>query len=289
MTTKVFLSWSGELSRKIAEELRVWLPAVLQYVRPYFTPNDIDKGTRWDSDIAVELEKCDIRVFCLTSENLSAPWIAFEAGALSKRIDRSRVCTLLVDIGASDVTGPLSRFQHTRFEKDDFKLLLTAINNAAGEAAIETKVLDTVFEKWWPDLKSKFERVLKSHTPNSETKREQGEILEEILLLCRSTQEQAFQSQALQSPPPHHLRQFLDRAVRLALRHSSPSSARDHVMMQEFLDSLDDVCAPTGNCDLWEQVNTALENGRHGHSSGTGHGNGGTTSTTSSTTTTGDR
>ena len=44
MYSKVFISWSGDLSKKIAEELRFWLPAVLQFVKPYFTPNDIEKG-----------------------------------------------------------------------------------------------------------------------------------------------------------------------------------------------------------------------------------------------------
>jgi len=61
MATKVFISWSGELSRKLGEALRTWLPGTLQYVRPYFTPDDIEKGTKWDSEIAKELESSDTR------------------------------------------------------------------------------------------------------------------------------------------------------------------------------------------------------------------------------------
>ncbi len=44
MATKVFISWSGELSNKLAEAVRQWLPGVLQFVKPYFTPSDIEKG-----------------------------------------------------------------------------------------------------------------------------------------------------------------------------------------------------------------------------------------------------
>ncbi len=43
---KVFISWSGNNSKKLGETLRDWLPAVLQVVKPYFTPSDTEKGTR---------------------------------------------------------------------------------------------------------------------------------------------------------------------------------------------------------------------------------------------------
>ena len=40
---KVFISWSGQHSKKLGEALRDWLPGVLQLVTPYFTPSDIEK------------------------------------------------------------------------------------------------------------------------------------------------------------------------------------------------------------------------------------------------------
>ena len=52
MASKVFISWGGNLSKRLAEEIKNWLPSVLQFVKPYFTPEDIEKGTRWESNIA---------------------------------------------------------------------------------------------------------------------------------------------------------------------------------------------------------------------------------------------
>lgn len=33
---KVFISWSGDLSNKIGEKFRTWLPGVIQAVTPYY-------------------------------------------------------------------------------------------------------------------------------------------------------------------------------------------------------------------------------------------------------------
>ena len=42
----VFISWSGEINRNAADVLKNWLPNVIQSIKPYFTPQDIDKGRR---------------------------------------------------------------------------------------------------------------------------------------------------------------------------------------------------------------------------------------------------
>jgi hypothetical protein len=186
MATKVFISWSGELSRKLGDALRNWLPSALQYVKPYFTPEDVEKGAKWGSEIAKELETSNVGVVCLTRDNTEKPWILFEAGALSKSIEKSHVCTLLFDLDPADVKGPLTSFQATRFVKDDFKKLITTINGAAGDARLESGVLDTVFGMWWPKLEEQVSEILKSHDKGAKReKRSDRDILEELLELTR--------------------------------------------------------------------------------------------------------
>lgn len=186
MASKVFISWSGELSKKLAEEVRVWLPAVLQFVKPYFTPNDIEKGTRWSVEISNELETSNAGIICLTKDNIANPWILFEAGALSKNFGKSNVCTILFNLDNADLTGPLTSFQATKFDKTDFKKLLSTINSTGAEAKLDAAVLNDVFEMWWPKLEAKIGETLAHHVNRSNnTVRSEREILEEILELSR--------------------------------------------------------------------------------------------------------
>ena len=186
MSTKVFISWSGELSRKIGKALWNWLPSALQFVKPYFSPDDIEKGAKWSSEISKELETSNIGIICLTRENTDKPWILFEAGALSKSIEKSSVCTLLFDIEPSDIKGPLTSFQATRFTKDDFKKLVISINKTAGDVRLEAGVLDTVFDMWWPKLEKEINEILQSHGKGEKKeKRADRDILEELLELTR--------------------------------------------------------------------------------------------------------
>ena len=113
---KVFISWSGERSRALAEVLRRWLPAVIQVVKPYYSPDDTVKGARWSTEIAKELESSRVGLICVTPENLDAPWLLFEAGALSK-LGKSRVCPILFGVDPIDIKGPLVQFQAAKFEK----------------------------------------------------------------------------------------------------------------------------------------------------------------------------
>ncbi len=182
---RIFLSWSGEHSCKFAEAFRNWLSVVLQGVKPYFTPSDIEKGTRWITDISKELSESQFGILCITRENIHSEWIHFEAGALAKNLDKSNVCPILFGISNTDITGPLKQFQTTEFKKEDMLRLFTLINNRLGEQKLSQKTLDMVFEKWWPDLELQVQQILdEAETPDAPIRTDR-EILEEILQLSR--------------------------------------------------------------------------------------------------------
>lgn len=191
---KIFISWSGDKSKNIAEALYEWLPNVIQGLEPWISVNDIEKGTVWRSEVSSQLEAASVGIICLTSDNLEKPWLLFEAGAISKKLNDSYVCTYLFGIEPSDVKDPLAQFQSTRANKEDTHKLLLTINQAQGEKSLSKDRIDKSFDKWWPELEQKLKAV-PDQSPHSEILRTDREILQEILLsvrhLMQNSQDQA--------------------------------------------------------------------------------------------------
>lgn len=187
---KVFISWSGPVSKRLGEVVRDWLPGVLQAVEPYFTPEDIEKGGRWSNDIAEELAHAEIGILCVTRDNLHSDWLLFEAGALSKSLEKSYVCPVLFGISNADLAGPLKQFQTTELSKQDFHKLISVINNKLGERKLASKTLDRAFDVWWPELEAKMLGILEGVTIVDGPVRPDRDILEEILLLTRGVSKQ---------------------------------------------------------------------------------------------------
>jgi hypothetical protein len=183
---KVFISWSGERSRAVASILKRWLPDVLQHVDTWMSEHDIDAGIRWSYRLTQVLEECNIGMIVITPENQKAPWLLFEAGALSKSVDLSRVIPFLVDMEPSDVEAPLSQFQVVGATGDGIKKLLMSINGASN-TPLPVERIERLVEKWWPDLSKEIDKIEDSDSSEkSIPRRSDREVLNELLDLVRS-------------------------------------------------------------------------------------------------------
>lgn len=185
----VFISWSGQQSKAVAEALENWLAQVIQAVEPWIS-QDIDKGLRWGAEIADRLERSKVGIICLTKSNLGARWIHYEAGALSKTKD-AYVCTLLLDLKPSDVEQPLAQFQHTTTEKEQIFKLLSTINDVvqtSGEKALPEGRLREVFETYWPRLEKAFQESATHQESVATPSRTGNEMLQEILEILRNNE-----------------------------------------------------------------------------------------------------
>ncbi|WP_079149628.1 MULTISPECIES: TIR domain-containing protein [unclassified Streptomyces] len=186
---KVFLSWSGDRSKAMAEFLQNWLPDVIQAIDPWISSQNISQGSRPLPSIADELASCNFGIVCVTPENRSAEWINFEAGALSKALDDSVVIPLLLGIEKAQVTGPLSQFQMTlSTKKDEMFKLISDMNGRLGEMALAPDRLDRSFEQNWPKLEEELNSISQredSRKPRLEKGRSAEDLMEEVLLLAR--------------------------------------------------------------------------------------------------------
>lgn len=161
---KVFISWSGEKSKDFANQLRGWLPYVLQDLRPWVSDSDIDSGTHSMAAIHSQLSNTKYGIIVTTAENQERSWINYEAGALWKSVnDDSRVVPILIDLELTDLTSPLKNFQLRQLKKPqtrkaEFKKLIVSLNRARPYPVLD-HVLDESFETHWGKMEAIFERI----------------------------------------------------------------------------------------------------------------------------------
>ncbi|MFP1928548.1 toll-Interleukin receptor [Lonsdalea quercina] len=185
---KVFLSWSGQRSKEVANLLSDWLCCVIQASRPWISTRDLDRGSLWFGEINDQLKDTTVGIICLTQENKNRPWILFEAGALAKGLSTSRVCTLLIDLEPKDVEDPLAQFNHTYPICESVLGLVKTLNGTLGSNGLDNRILEQVFNTYWPQFESGFKEILE-HTeaqpPSKPRPKEDvlGEILENTRLL----------------------------------------------------------------------------------------------------------
>lgn len=170
----------------MATALREWLPLVINDVDPFIS-SDIDAGARWQSEVAIELEKTEFGILCVTAENQRASWLNFEAGALAKAVDASRVVPLAVDLRPAEIQNPLGQFQAQPLTQVGMGKIVSTINSALPKPLPPGRV-EKAMSKWWTDLESEVQRIEQQLSLDvaEEPIRSDRELLEDILNTVRS-------------------------------------------------------------------------------------------------------
>ena len=176
---KVFISWSGERSRQLAQALHGWLPLVLHYVKPWLSDADVSAGDRWATVVAKELETSNFGIICVTPENLNSPWVLFEAGALAKAMQGAKVIPLLLNLEFSDISGPLAQFQAKKGDRDGLSEIVTSINKSS-DAGVPDDRKNQLFTALWPELEKQIQAI-PHEAPTAKHMRPSHEILEELV------------------------------------------------------------------------------------------------------------
>lgn len=191
---KVFISWSGEETREIAERLHGWLHDVLQQVSPWVSRSDLESGTKWGVELGKELESTSFGIILVTRSNVGSPWLNFEAGALSKKVSEdARVVPLTIGFSPAELTTPLSQFHGRSFTERDMRDLVYDINKLTPVPLRDDEVR-RAFDMWWPALEKWYAAQPTPQPPedadtleSSDAKplRTETEMIQEILLLTR--------------------------------------------------------------------------------------------------------
>ncbi len=208
---KVFFSHSGERSLQAAKLLANWTNRLIQSTQPWLS-EEIQKGARWREELARALEDTRVGIICLTRENLGAPWIHYEAGAIG-RTPGGLVCTFLLGVESRDVREPLGTFEHTRFERNDLFRLIRDIRSEV-EKGKEPVLPETAFQEEfdvrWDALESALRTIKEASPPTPPTRRDPEDVLSDILETVRRI-ERGQQPEALEKAYRGKLWELLTR------------------------------------------------------------------------------
>lgn len=144
----LFICWSGERSKRVAEVLHGWLDGLYEggEIKPFWS-GEIDKGSLWHEALTNSLAEVKAGILCLTPENLDSKWLHFEAGMLAQKTrsrpddpgagpddgDRPTLFPVFFGVGGNGLSGPLSHWQLTRLhERSDVERLVQGILYSLG-------------------------------------------------------------------------------------------------------------------------------------------------------------
>ncbi|MFC9360780.1 TIR domain-containing protein [Rhodococcus sp. NPDC057014] len=155
----VFISWSGDVSKHVAVVWERLVNEMFDHVKPWMSEVSIEPGTRGLDEIRKTLKETSFGIIIVTRSNENAPWINFEAGALSKALndDDSRVAPVLVDYNnPAELSSPLKQFQGKLLNKDGVEKVLKLVADTAG---IEWSRVKPRFDRSWGDYEKEFEEA----------------------------------------------------------------------------------------------------------------------------------
>ena len=153
---RVFLSFSGSLSRTVAEAFAQLLRKVLRGTESWMS-QDIPPGANWRAKIdeALKNTKCAV-IFLTRANHVAATWVAYEAGKARHAI------VYAVNFDAADLAHqPYGAWQAAKADRPGTLAMLKEINRLAGGHEKDTE-LQKRFASHWPAFAGALREALES-------------------------------------------------------------------------------------------------------------------------------
>lgn len=155
---KLFISWSGKRSGKVAKAFKDYLPKIIKNLEKddiFLSLSDLKSGDIWFSEIQENLRKCDTVLVLLTEENIDSKWLLFEAGAISnKEVNNVHICT--IDNLNIFSTSPFYNYQISKCTNKDNTLELILSLLSKEEEELQATIN---FEKQWKFIEDILKKV----------------------------------------------------------------------------------------------------------------------------------
>jgi len=145
---RVFICWSEDRSRQLAEALSAWLPKVLGSDLSCGVSTRFQVGERWFPQLLRELDEADAAIICFTPENLGSRWLHFEAGLLF-RSSEDRVLPYFLGSRVPEIKEPLNAIQASTATAEGTWRLVEAL---APRSRMDAAKARRRFEACWPEL-----------------------------------------------------------------------------------------------------------------------------------------
>lgn len=213
---KLFLSWSGSTSHKIADILGESLYSLFrESIEFFYSPENIRSGDKWLYELNEALKNSKFGILCITKDNLNSAWINFEAGAIGKSLVESKVCPVLINVDRNSMQNhPLNIYQSVILsDKEDMRKLLHSICNeleTRDKIAIVNILRKEFDTKWWPHFNGEIQAVLKEE---SETKNQTPKSIMTILAKHNIDPSTASQQYGILTPIPENLFHEIRREI----------------------------------------------------------------------------
>ena len=128
---RLFISWSGENSKQIARGLKTVLEESFfnnTDLECFVSDVDISAGDDWSRKIKNELHNCKLGIVCITKENLRAPWIYFESGAIISH--KIKLIPLLISCDYKSLQNTPLAYQNmvNLYDQEKFIQMIILIN-----------------------------------------------------------------------------------------------------------------------------------------------------------------
>jgi phospholipid N-methyltransferase len=139
----VFISWSGNTGKKIAEGLADTIFKDHPELDAWVSSKGIDSGSVWFDEIIKALETAKYAIGCMTPGASIKPWVNFEAGLVFGRLKNFKILKYY-----EDVKSPLTNLQAIDGTREDELAKMLKEMTATGEKAARAWV-----QAYFPDFK----------------------------------------------------------------------------------------------------------------------------------------